>query len=844
MKNFNFKKLIPYVVAIGVFIAISLIYVSPIFDGKQISQSDVIHYKGSSKEISDHRNATGEEALWTNSMFGGMPAYQISVLYKTSVVPFFKKIMMAGLPFPANILFVLFLGFFILLLTLKADPWLSIVGAIAFAFSSYFFIYLNVGHNSQTLAIAFIPLVLSGILLTFKGKYLLGGAMTALFMAIEINVNHVQMTYYMLLIVGFIALFEFVYAIIEKKLKTFFIALGVLIFAGIVSIGPNVTNLWTSSEYVKETIRGKSELTDNGHNRSDGLDKDYIMQWSYGIGETFTLMIPDAKGGESEALGKKKSAMEKVERQYREPVSQQSHYWGNLPFTSGPVYVGAFIVFMFVLGLFIVKGKLKWALLGVTILAMMLSWGHNFRLLTDFFIDYIPYYNKFRAVSSILIIAEVTMPLLGILALKEVVENPSIIKTKKVFFFISLGLTAGLTLLFILMPGLFFNFITPNESTQFNEYLKQGANKAQIDAIITNLEAARMHIFTMSCWRSIAFIVIGAGLLWIYASAKKMSKYVLYAALGLLILIDMVPIDRRYLNDKSFVPKKQAEVPYTASAADDFILQDTTSNFRVLNMTTGNFTLDASTSYFHKSLGGYHAAKLRRYQDLVDRRIGKEQERLINTLKAGAPDSVLIATMYGLTTMNMLNTKYYIYNPEARPLRNPAALGNAWFVKNVTWVANADEEIKALDNFTPANTAVVDKKFESELSTFKGERDFQSSIKLTEYKPNYLAYEAKNLKADQLAVFSEIYYNKGWNAFIDGNPAPYFRANYVLRAMMVPAGDHKIEFKFEPRSYYVGEKVSLAGSVLLVLFIAAALFFEFRRKKEKLAETEPKAKKK
>jgi len=844
MKKINFLKLVPYAVAIIIFIAISLIYVSPIFDGKQLNQSDVIHFKGSSKEVQDFRKSTGEEALWTNSMFGGMPAYQISVLYKTSIVPFLRNVMMAGLPFPASILFVLFLGFFILMITLKTDPWLAIVGAIAFAFSSYFFIYLSVGHNSQTIAIAFIPLVLSGILLTFKGKYWLGGALTALFMAIEINANHVQMTYYMLLIIGFIVLFEFIYSIMEKKIKSFFIAVGVLLFAGIISIGPNVTNLWTSSEYVKETIRGKSELTDNGVNRSSGLDKDYIMQWSYGLGETFTLMIPDAKGGESEPIGKTKSALDNVDRQYKEAVAQQSRYWGSLPFTGGPVYAGAFIAFLFVLGLFIVKGKLKWALFGVTVLAMMLSWGHNFRFLTDLFIDYLPYYNKFRAVSSILIIAEVTMPLLGILALKEIVENPQIIKTKKAFFFISLGLTAGVTLLFIMMPTLFFNFTTPSEVGQFNEYLKQGASKSQIDAILSNLEIARISIFKMSCIRTFAIIIIGAACIWAYASVKKSNKYVLYAALGILILIDLVPIDKRYLNDKSFVSKKQVDVPYTATAADEYILQDTTADYRVLNLTTGNFTLDASTSYFHKSLGGYHAAKLRRYQDLIDHRIDKEQERLINTLKASVPDSVLISTLYGLTTMNMLNTKYYIYNPESRPLRNPAALGNAWFVKKVTLVNNADEEIKAMDNFSPSTTAIVDKRFENEVTTFKGEKDPNSTIKLTEYKPNYLSYEVKNLKAEQLAVFSEIYYSKGWDAFIDGNKAPYFRANYVLRAMVIPAGDHKIEFKFEPRSYFVGEKISLAGSVLLVLFLGISLFFEFRKKKDHEIQTEPKKQKK
>jgi len=843
MKNFDFKKWIPYLVAIAIFIAISLIYVSPIFEGKQLNQSDVIHYKGSSKEISDFRKSTGEEALWTNSMFGGMPAYQISTLYKTSVVPFFKNIAMAGLPFPANIIFVLFLGFFILLITLKTNPWLSIVGAISFAFSSYFFIYLNVGHNSQTLAIAFIPLVLSGILLTFKGKYWLGGALTALFMAIEINVNHVQMTYYMLIIIGFIALFEFIYAIMEKRLKSFFIAIGVLIFAGIVAIGPNVTNLWTSSEYVKETIRGKSELTDNGVNRSSGLDKDYIMQWSYGIGETFTLMIPDAKGGESEAIGKTKSALDNVDKQFREPVSQQSRYWGELPFTGGPVYVGAFIVFLFILGLFIVKGKLKWALLGVTFLAMLLSWGSHFKLLTDFFIDYVPYYNKFRAVSSILVIAEVTMPLLGMLALKEIVENPKLIKTKKVFFFLTLGLTAGITLLFLLMPSLFFNFTTGEEMSQFDNYIKQGADRTQINSFITNLEIARMSIFKMSCLRSLAFILLGAGMLWIYASVKKMSKYVLIGVLGVLIMIDMIPIDKRYLNDDCFKPIKEINNPYPETAADNAILQDTTKDYRVMNLSIGNFMLDASTSYYHKSLGGYHAAKLRRYQDLVDYRINKEKERLVNTLKGNVPDSVLISTLYGLTTMNMLNTKYYIYNPEAKPLRNPAALGNAWFVKEVKIVNNADEEIKALDNFYPANTAIVDKKFEGELSSFKGDKDIKSTIKLTEYKPNYLSYEVKNLKSNQLAVFSEIYYNKGWNAYIDGSKttSPYIRANYVLRAMLIPAGDHKIEFKFEPKSYFIGEKVSLAGSVILVLFLGVALFFEFRKKKVKIEE--PKIKK-
>ncbi|MEI6124643.1 MAG: YfhO family protein [Bacteroidota bacterium] len=833
MKKFNFKKVIPYVVAIVVFIAISLIYFSPLLEGKRLNQSDVMQYKGSSKEILDYRTTTGEEVLWTNSMFGGMPAYQISVLYKTSIVPYFSKIMMAGLPFPANILFVLFLGFFILLVVLKVDPWLSIVGSIAFAFSSYFLLYISVGHNAQALAVAYIPTVVAGIILTFRGKYLLGGAVTALFMAIEISVNHVQMTYYMLIIIGFIVLFEFIYAIIQQNIKAFFTAIGVLVVAGFIAIGPNVTNLWTSSEYVKETIRGKSELTLDKKIQSSGLDKDYITQWSYGIGETFTLMIPDAKGGESEAIGSTKSALDGVDKQYKEGVAQQSRYWGNLPFTAGPVYVGAFILFLFVLGLFIVKGKLKWALLGATILAILLSWGHNFMFLTNFFIDYVPFYNKFRAVSSVLIVVEFAMPVLAILALKEIAEKPKLIKEKKGFFFIALGMTAGLTLLFLLMPSVFFNFTTPVELSQFNQYLKQGADKAQIDGFISNLETARISIFTMSCVRTLAFILIGAGLLWIYASAKKMSKYVLYGAVALLLLIDLVPIDRRYLNDKNFVAKSKIDTPFEMTTADNAILQDTTKDYRVLNLASGDFSRDASASFYHKSIGGYHAAKLRRFQDLIDNRLVKEHDRLIKTLQSNVPDSVLISTLYGLTTLNMLNTKYYIYNPEARPLRNPAAMGNAWFVKEVKMVDNADEEIKALDNFYPANTAIVDKRFATEVQAFKGDKNPQATIKLVNYKPNYLTYEAKNLKAEQLAVFSEIYYSKGWNAYIDGNKVPYLRANYILRALVVPAGDHKIEFKFEPKSYYTGEKISLVGSILLILFIGIALFFEFRKKRDK-----------
>lgn len=832
MKNFDLKKIIPYVIAVIVFVVISLVYFSPVLQGKKIQQSDGVNFRGVSKEIVDYREK-GDNILWTNSLFGGMPAYQISVIYQNNISRFFSKLFYLWLPMPAAILFILLLGFFILLISLKADPWLSMVGAIAFGFSTYFFLAIGAGHNTKTMAVACMPAILSGAILAFRGRYLLGGALMAIFLSIQIFVNHIQMTYYFMILFGFVILAEIIYNILKKQYLHFVKALAVIIIAFILAVLPNISQLWTSYEYMKDTIRGKPVLTSELHNKSTGLDRDYITQWSYGIGETFTLMIPNVKGGADGALNETKSALDNVDRKFRKDVAQQNHYWGNLPFTAGPVYVGAFVCFLFILGLFIVKGRLKWALLTTTILAILLSWGHNFNFLTNFFIDYIPFYSKFRAVSSILVVVEVTIPLLAILALKEIAENPKIIKEKKLFFFISLGLTAGLTLLFVLLPTTFFNFIKNTEATQFNELIKKGADSNLIDGFISNLETARVSIFKMSCLRSLLFILIGAGVLWTYSSMKKISKYVLYVAIAILIMIDMVPVDRKYLNDKNFETPKKVENPFITSTADNFILQDSTLNFRVLNLTVGNFTTDASTSYFHKSIGGYHAAKLKRYQDLIEHRIVREHDRLIKTLQSdNVTDSVLIATLYGLTSLNMLNTKYYIYSPNARPLRNPAALGNAWFVKEIKWVENPDEEIKALDHFIPATTAVVDKSFEENTAHFNGEINPISEIKLIKYHPDTLTYEAKSLKSAQLAVFSEIYYDKGWNAYIDGEKAPYFRANYLLRAMVVPAGDHKIEFRFEPKSYFTGNKISLFGSIFLLLLVFLAIFFEFKRGKQ------------
>lgn len=834
MKNELLKKVLPYAVAVVAFIAISIFYFSPVLDGKTLNQSDIVQYKGSSKEIADYRDKTGQEPLWTNSMFGGMPAYQISTKYDSNFIPVINKIFMLGLPYPANILFLLLISFFLLLVVLRVNPWLALVGAIAFAFSSYFYIAIEVGHNAKTIAVAYMPAVLAGVILIFRGRYLIGGALTALFMALEIAVNHIQMTYYLLIVLGIYGAVEMIRFIIKKQYPAILKSAGVLIIAALLAIGPNVVNLWTSYEYMKDTIRGRSELTSDQSNKSGGLDRDYITAWSYGRGETFTMLIPDAKGGASGRIGENKDAVAKVDSRLRETVAQQNLYWGDMPFTQGTVYVGSFVIFLFVLGMFIVKGRIKWIIFGATVFTIMLAWGHNLKFLTDFFITYIPFYNKFRSVSSILVIAEFMVPLLAILALKEVSDNPGILKDKKeikrrfmVPLMIAFGLTGGLLLIFLALPKVFFDFTSISEATQFAQYRKQGGG-AQIDQIIAGIETARVYIFRMSAWRSLLFIVLGGGLVFMYLYMKKFNKFVFIAAVALVFLLDLVPIAKRYVNNKSFVNPKVAETPIAQTPADAAILKDTTADYRVLNLTVSNFTTDATTSYFHKSIGGYHAAKLKRYQELIEARLMHERDRLVDVLQQEHNDSILIATMYGLTSLNMLNTKYYIYNPEAPPLKNPAALGNAWFVKNVKIVDNADEEIKAVTNFIPATTAIVDKRFEDQLTSFKGDKDPNSSISLIDYKPNLLTYEAKGLKTPQLAVFSEIYYDKGWDAYVNGEKMPYFRANYALRGMIIPAGDSKIEFRFEPESFITGSKVSLAGSLLIILVLLGAIGWEIK----------------
>jgi hypothetical protein len=808
MKKITLNQLAPYLAAIVIFITLTIVYFSPLLEGKKLKQQDIAQWKGMSKEIVDFRAKTGEEPLWTNSMFGGMPAYQISVEYKANLVRYVDDVFKLGLPHPAGLVFLYFIGFLILMLVLGIDPWLSIVGAIAFAFSSYFFLIFEAGHNSKAHAIGYMAPALAGIILTYRGKYLVGGIFTALFLALELFANHMQITYYLGLIIMAYGISELIFHIKEKKIKSFIISSVVIVAAGLIAVGTSATNLWATYEYGKETIRGKTELTSEKENRTTGLDKDYATGWSYGVGETMTLLIPDYKGGASMGSVGVKSETYKALVQNNVPqesinqiINNLPLYWGDQPSTSGPVYVGAILVFLFILGLLVVENRYRWWLLGITILSIMLSWGHNFMPLTDLFFKYVPGYNKFRSVSMTLVIAELTIPLLGMLALRKVFAADTDKKKMIRQLAYATGITAGIALFFALFGGSLFSFIGAQD-TQYKDYFP--------DWVMTAIRADRASMFSSDSWRSFIFILLSAGVIWAYLT-NKLKKYPVFALLALLILIDLWTVNKRNVNDDDFVRKNLVNVPFQPTQADEMIMKDVDPDYRVINFTVSPFN-DASTSYFHKSLGGYHGAKLRRYQELIEHHLAKQN----------------------MSVYNMLNTKYFIVpGQDKQPTVqiNMKALGNAWFVKHIEWVNNADEEINALTNFNPADTVIIDKRFEDNLKGFTIANDSTGIIKLKEYKPNHLTYES-NAGTQQLAVFSEIYYAHGWDAYVDGKPAPYFRANYVLRAMLVPAGKHEIEFKFDPPVYRIGEKISLASSIFLLLMLAGGGTFIFTRKKD------------
>ncbi len=832
MKKVNLIKIWPVIGAIVLFIALTMAYFSPLLEGKQIKQSDVTHFQGMSKEISDYREQTGEEALWTNSMFGGMPAFQISVVYHGNLVKYIDKVFLLGLPHPAGLVFLYFIGFFILLLVLRVDPKLSIIGAIGFAFSSFFFIVLIAGHNTQAHAIGYMAPVLAGIILCFRGRYLLGGVLTALFLALEIYTNHIQMTYYLMLMVVILGIVEFIGKYKEKKIKEFFKATVIMLAALFIAIGVNITNLWSTYEYGKYTTRGKSELTADAANKTSGLDRDYATSWSYGKMETFTLLIPNFNGGGSEDLSASSNSYKALiengypKAQALKAVKGLPTYFGAQPFTSGPVYAGAIMCFLFILGLFLVKGKYKWWILSAVAMSFFLAWGKNMMWFSNFFFDYVPGYNKFRSVSFALVIAELSIPILAMLALQKLFDATILKEVKIRALKRSSFVAIGLIVVFGLIGSMFYNYVMDSDA----QYVSQGYFP---DWFMTALQADRKGLLVADSIRSLVFILIAITFLWLFVKEKIKSKILLITLLSLIVVIDMWPVDKRYLNSDNFESKAKATIPYPKTLANETILADKTLDYRVLNL-SDPFN-DAGTSYYHKSIGGYHGAKLKRYQELIEGPLSGDITKIKTAFSAKSADSAVFVALTKIPVLNMLNAKYIIYNPGAAPIKNPNTLGCAWFVDQVKLVANADSEMAALTTFDPSATAIVDKRFESNITNKTPGKDTTASIILSDYLPNKLSYKYSASKP-QLAVFSEIYYDKGWNVYIDGKLMPYFRANYVLRAMEVPAGTHEIVWKFEPKVYVVGEKISLASSIILIIVLAGGLFVELRRRINKQPE--------
>ena len=834
MKNNFFQKnknILSIVAAIIAFAVITLVYFSPVLQGKRIKQHDIEMHLGMSQEITDFREATGEQTLWTNAPFGGMPAWNISVTPKGNLTNPIYKGLSLGFPHPIGSVFICMLGFFVLLLVLDCGFWISFIGAIAYGFTSYLFIVIGAGHNAKAMAMAYMAPVIAGVLLAYKGKYLWGWLLTAFAMAFEVRTNHLQITYYLALIIVILVIAELISDIKNKRLGHFFKASIGLVVAAIIGVLTCSTALYGNYEFGKETTRGKPVLTRNEDNQTKGLDRDYITQWSYGKGETWSLLIPNAKGGASAYIGKQNSALDKADRQFRDSIAQSNAYWGDQPGTSGPVYVGAIVVFLFVLGALTVKGKLKWALLIATLLSILLSWGKNFMGFTNFFLDYIPGYDKFRAVSMTLVIAEVTIPMLGFLGLAEIAKSPESFKQNMKKFYIALGITAGICLLFYIAPKVFFNFLSQSEAEQFAS-MNKGKDGALYASFATQLEDVRVAIFRKDALRSLLFIIMAAVPVFLYGK-EKLKGQIAFPILAVLVLFDMFPIDKRYLNNDKFVSKQQYDNPFKPSPADQYILNDNDLDFRVADITKDMFN-DASTCYFHKSLGGYSGAKLRRYQDVITQYLGSE----LNQLRGAKTADELMQSLSEQKVLNILNTKYIIFNPNSQPFPNPNALGNAWVVNSVRWVGSPNEEIDAIEETDLAHTAIVNREFAQEVGNYQVTDSILPQVTMEDYQPNKLTYRFRDVStgsttADYLVVFSEIWTEKGWKMFVDGQEQPLLRANYLLRAALIPKGEHEIVMEYAPKAYTVGNTIAFASSLIMILGLIGALIYTFKPKKEK-----------
>ena len=834
----NYKKFLPDLLAILFFVAISMIYfLGPIRDGKVLAGHDHDAAIGSGIEMEQYRAThNGERTRWTNTLFSGMPTYQMSPSYSsTDKLSTLESIYRLGLPTVASYVFMMLLGFYILMRAFDFRVWMAALGAILWAFSSYYFIIIQAGHIWKLLTLCFIPPTIAGMVLCYRGKYMLGIVTTGIFTALQILSNHVQMTYYFLFVIGFMSVAYLIDAIRQKTLKQWFRATACFVIGGFLGVCINLSNLYHTWEYSKESMRGKSELTqktkDPADQTSGGLERSYITAWSYGIGETWTLLVPNTKGGASVPLASNEEAMKHANTTFAPIYRAFTQYWGEQPGTSGPVYVGAFVLFLFVLGLFIVKDPMKWCLLAATILSILLSWGKNFMPFTDFFLDYIPMYDKFRTVASILVIAEFTIPLLAMLALKEIIEdkeNNSQLSTLNSQLLIAFALTGGMCFLFWLMPDMFFgNYISTSDQMYMQQYVSAGyIPQDMMGQILANMSEMRQAMFTADAMRSFIIIVVGTLILLVYRWGK-IKTVPMVACIIVLCLADMWGINKRYLNDSMFVTPRTNAQAFPPSQADELILQDPDKYHRVLNMTVSTFN-DNTTSYYHKSIGGYHAAKLRRYQELIEEHISPEMQAL---QQAAVQTSGLLETCNGdslFPVLNMLNMKYVILGTKDSgkvPVMNPWANGNAWFVDKVQYVDDADAELASLHGLATKHVAVADKKFQQVLGDEALQSDSTAKVTLTAYEANRLAYEVNSQKGG-VVVFSEIYY-PGWTCTVDGQNTPIARADYVLRAIRIPAGKHTVVMTFDPQTVHLTETIAYTAlailALLLIGFIALAI---------------------
>ena len=824
------KKCLPDVLVVLLFAVLAFAYFFPAdIEGRILYRHDASAGRGAGQEGIEYLQKTGERSRWTNALFGGMPTYQTAPSYGSTDL-LTKVVNAYHLWLPENVwyVFVYLLGFYILLRAFDFRQHLAALGSIIWAFSTYFLIIIAAGHIWKVWALAYLPPMIAGVVLAYRGRYLWGLLVTAVFTAFEINANHVQMTYYYLFIILFMVIAWLIEAIREHQLARFMKATAVCVAGAAIGLCINLSNLYHTWQYSQETMRGKSELVkENSANQtSSGLERDYITQWSYGIDETWTLLIPNTKGGASMPLSMNETAMEHADNNFTTIYQQIGQYWGEQPGTSGPVYVGAFVMMLFILGLFIVKGPVKWALLAATILSILLSWGKNFMGLTDFFLDYVPMYAKFRTVASILVIAEFTIPLLAMLALRELMRIWESRETGAVnkYLLISFGLTAGIALLFAVIPSVFFSsFISSAEM-----HALQGLPAEYFQPLVSNLTEMRQAVFTADCWRTFWIIVIGTGILLLYKYGKLKANYMVGAIL-VLCLIDLWQVNKRYLNDEMFVPASEREAPQQKTQTDELILRDQSLDYRVLNLASNTFN-ENETSYYHKSIGGYHAAKLRRYQELIEAYIAPEMQSLTKAVAEAGGDMTQVNGDSICPVLNMLNTKYFIFPSEGGqtvPIQNPYVYGNAWFVDEIQYVENANDEIAALGKLALRHQAVADVKFKTQLGEAT-EQDTTSIVTITGYEPNRLTYDVNSGKGGVL-VFSEIYY-PGWTATVDGKPVELGRVDYVLRALQIQPGKHQVELSFFPKSVDMTETVAYTAFGVLLLVLVGIVLIEYRRR--------------